>query len=199
MHMLSRKLDSSAELISELRAFITSGGSIGPLDERKVRAVVDSIKESFDHVGAISSNPYADIDQPYYASSMQYYRAKSLREKRCLLTYLLWRQKKVADAWWMARDNSIHSVLSPAEVSFLHDYDNVMVEYMTSFAIPLDLRAFLWRPPSTQQLEVRGLVDHLFVSSVTGVTISIYPGKQILLNFEEAESLIQQRVAELVN
>lgn len=192
------KADASVEIMSELRALIASGGSIGQLDERKVRAVVEAMRESFEHVSAISTNPYADPTQPYFASSMQYYRAKHLRDKRCLLAYLLWRQSKISEAWWVAQDNKLRAQLSPAETAYLQEYDSVMVEYMSSFAVPIDLRAFTWRPPSSQQLEVRGLVDRVFVSPISGNTISVLAGKQILLSFEEAELLLQQSVVELV-
>ncbi|KEG13905.1 GINS complex subunit 1 [Trypanosoma grayi] len=191
-------IDPSAELINELRALVVGGCAIVPFDERKVRAVVDSVSDSFRNLQSISRNPYADPSQPFYASSMKYYKAKYLRDKRCLLAYLMWRQSQMTKSWWEAKDNALSEVLAPCELSFLEEYNNIMVEYMTAFAVPLDLRAFTWRPPSTQQLEVRGLVNHVFVSPITGAVINLYKGKQILLGFEEAESLIQQGVVELV-
>jgi GINS complex subunit 1 len=196
--MSAKKQDASAELISELRALIASGGSIGAFDDQKVRAVLDNIQESYDYAQSIASNPYADMAQPYYASSVQYYRAKCLRDKRCVLTYMLWRQQQVADAWWGVRDNLLEPSLSSAEGRFLSDYHDIMVEYMTSFDIPLDVRAYLWRPPSVNQLEVRGLTHYEFRSSVSGKTIIINVGDQLFLSFEEAEPLIQQGIVELV-
>ncbi|EPY38109.1 GINS complex subunit 1 [Angomonas deanei] len=147
---------------------------------------------------SIENNPFADTTQPYYASSVHFYRSKCLRDKRSVMAYLLWRQGQITNAWWTAQDNTVRKHLSSAESTYLLEYNNLMVEYMTSFAIPVDLRAFLWRPPSAQQLEVRGLMNHVFVSPITGNTVSIYYGKQILLNFEDAESLIQQSVVELI-
>lgn len=194
----SNPVDPPAELMSELRALVASGGSINQLDERKVRNVVDGMRDAFDMMKSIESNPYANTSLPFYATPTQYYKAKYLRDKRCLLTYLLWRQKQISDAWWTAQDNHIRPSLSTDESEYLLEYNNLMVEYMTHFAVPVDLRAFLWRPPAFTQLEVRGLIDHVFVSPITGNTISIYSGKQILLNFEDAESLIQQHVVELV-
>ncbi|KAG8340694.1 hypothetical protein ERJ75_001012200 [Trypanosoma vivax] len=191
-------VDPSSELLNELRALVVSESTLVPFDERKVRAVVDDICDSFRFLESISRNPYADPLQPFYAGTMKYYRAKYLRDKRCLVAYLMWRQSQITRAWWEARDNALASMLTPCEKAFLQDYSNIMIEYMTSFAIPLDLRAFMWRPPSTRQLEVRGLVNHVFVSSITGAVINLYKGKQILLCFEEAESLIQQGVVELV-
>ncbi|KPA75027.1 hypothetical protein ABB37_08716 [Leptomonas pyrrhocoris] len=196
--MTTKKQDASAELISELRALIASGGSMGAVDDQRVRAVVDSMRESYQYAQSIVSNPYADLTQPYYASSVKYHRAKCLRDKRCVLTYLLWRQQQITDAWWGVRDNLLEPSLSNSEARFLSDYHEIMVEYMTSFDVPLDLRAYLWRPPSVNQLEVRGLTHYEFRSSVTGKTIIINIGDQLFLSFEEAEPLIQQSIVELV-
>lgn len=168
------------------------------LDEQKVRSVVEKINESYACIRSIATNPYADLTQPYYMSSMNYYRAKCLRDKRCLLTYLLWRQKQIAKAWWSVRDNLLEGFLSAAEAKYLSDYQGTMVEYMTSFDVPLDLRAYLWRPPSVQQLEVRGRCHYEFRSPVSGKTIIINTGDQLFLSFEEAEPLIQQGIVELV-
>ncbi|CBH14192.1 uncharacterized protein TEOVI_000558600 [Trypanosoma equiperdum] len=190
--------DPSSELINELRALVVSGSGLVPLDERKVHTVVENMTDAFRHLESISRNPFADPSQPYYSGAMRFYKAKCLRDKRCVVAYLLWRQSQITKSWWEARDNTISNMLAPCERTFLQDYNDVMVEYMTSFAVPLDLRSFTWRPPSTQQLEVRGLVNHVFVSSITGAVINLYKGKQILLGFEEAESLIQQGVVELV-
>ncbi|GET87345.1 hypothetical protein, conserved [Leishmania tarentolae] len=196
--MGSKKQDASAELLSELRALIVSGGSMGTLDEQKVRAVLEKINESYACIQFIATNPYADLTQPYYLSSMSYYRSKCLRDKRCVLTYLLWRQQKIAKAWWSVRDNLLEGSLSAAEAKYLSDYQNTMVEYMTSFDVPLDLRAYLWRPPSVRQLEVRGRCHYEFRSSVSGKTIIINTGDQLSLSFEEAEPLIQQGIVEVV-
>ncbi|KAG5504675.1 hypothetical protein JIQ42_06517 [Leishmania sp. Namibia] len=196
--MSSKIQDASAELLSELRALIASGGSMGTLDEQKVRSVMEKINESYACIRSVETNPYADPTQPYYMSSMNYYRSKCLRDKRCVLTYLLWRQEQIAKAWWGVRDNLLEGSLSPAEAKYLSDYQSTMVEYMTSFDVPLDLRAYLWRPPSVRQLEVRGRCFYEFRSSVSGKTIIINNGDQIFLSFEEAEPLIQQGIVELV-
>lgn len=191
--------DVSSELVSELRAIVASGNIFCPVDDRKVRSAVEDITEAYEHMQSILTNPYVDRAQLYYASSIMYYRAKCIRVKRCLLTYLLWRQRQLSRTWWMAQDTAMQSSMSSAEKAYLDEYDSTMVEYMTSFPVPIDLRAFTWRPPSFQQLEIRGLKNHLFVSPITGNTISIYVGEQINLGFEEAEMLIQQKIAELVS
>lgn len=196
--MSSNKQDASAELLGELRALIAGGGSLGPVDDQKVREVVEKMHDSYECVQSIKANPYADPAQPYYASSVKYYRAKCLRDKRCVVTYLLWRQEQIRKAWWGVRDNLLDGTLSSAEARYLADYQSTMVEYMTSFDVPLDLRSYLWRPPSVHQLEVRGRCHYEFRSSVSGKTIIINAGDQMFLSFEEAEPLIQQGIVTLV-
>lgn len=196
--MTSKKQDAAAELLSELRALIASGGGMGTFDDQRVRAVIDNVRESYDYAQSIATNPYADLSQPFYTSSVDYYRAKYLRDKRCAVAYMLWRQQQVTDAWWGVRDNLLEPSLSSAEARFLSEYHDTMVEYMTSFDVSVDLRAYLWRPPSVNQLEVRGRSHYEFRSSVSGKTIIINVGDQLFLCFEEAEPLIQQGIVELV-
>lgn len=199
--MLSRSgsIDASSELLSELRALLTSGGVLGEMDERRIRNVALHINDTYRQMQSIDSNPYLNKNDSFSGSAIQYYRAKYLRQKRCLLAYLLWRLNRIADSWWKSQDNRITGVLHSSEETYLQEYDNTMVEYMTALPIPLDLRAFSWRPPSVQQLEVRGLTNHFFVSPISGETVNIYVGKQILLNFEDAEPLIKQGFVELIN
>lgn len=191
-------IDSSSELVSELKALNVSGAALGDIDERRIRSVAESINDVYKHVDAIVSNPYVNLSDPTYASAVTYYRAKYLRQKRCLAAYLSWRLQRCSSAWWQARDDLISEMMTDAERQHAEEFDDTLVQYMSSFPVMLDLRSFSWRPPSLQQLEVRGLKDHRFVSVTSGETQSIYAGKQILLNFEEAEPLLQQGLVELV-
>lgn len=195
----SGNIDASSELLSELKALLTSGGVLGEMDERRVRNVALHINDTYRQMQAIDSNPYLDKSDSFSASSSQYYRAKYLRQKRCLLSYLLWRLNRITDAWWRSQDNRMTDVLHSSETAYLQEYDSTMVEYMTALPVPLDLRAFSWRPPSAQQLEVRGLKNHFFVSPISGENVNIYVGKQIFLNFEDAEPLIKQGFVELIS
>lgn len=190
-------VDASSELLSELKALIASGAKISEADERRIRNVSEAARDAYEQMTAIASNPFTDPAHPFSASAIQYYKAKYLRHKRCLLAYVSWRLKQIVAAWWRSEDNQmeIHS----SEVEYLQEFDDALVDYMASFPIPLDLRSFTWRPPTVTQLEVRGLRNHAFVSPISGETISIRVGMQVLLSFEEAESLIKQRVVELID
>lgn len=195
----SSRTDTCSELLNELRSLQCSGTALGEIDELRIRSVAEGINDSYKQLRNIETNPFVNALQPYGSSAISYYKAKYLRQKRCLVTYLLWRLQKISLAWWQTTDNQITDVLHPSEAEFLQTLDDIFVDYMTSFPIPLDLRAFWWRPPSVQQLEVRGLKNHMLISPISGETISIFAGKQILLRFEEAEPLIKQGVVELVS
>lgn len=191
-------IDTSLELLSELKAFQASGSSLNEIDERRVRSLALAISENFKKMVAIESNPFLDPSELFAFSAIRFYQAKYLREKRCLLSYLLSRLQKIANSWWKTEDHVLGDVLHSAEAIYLQELDDTMVDYMTTLPLPLDLRSFLWRPPSSQQLEVRGIKNYFWVSPISGETISIYTGKQFLLHFEEAEPLIKQGVVEVV-
>jgi GINS complex subunit 1 len=209
--------DAGLELLSELKAVSVSGvHQIPAMDDKRVRGVTDSVREAFRNVESVATNPYAVATEPFYASSIQFHRAKALRYKRCLITYLSWRLDCIGETWWDAREHTLtgnmtraaaapsapttsaSSSLSPGEAVYLRDYGGLMVEYMMSFAVPLDFRAFSWRPPSSSQVCVVGLKSCSFVSPLTGLVHTMYEGKRLRLNLEEAEQLLVQGIAQLV-
>jgi GINS complex subunit 1 len=194
MSAASRQLtDPATELLKEVKALNASGGVMTPVDGINVRSLASSVVDTFQNIEAMSINPFVNAADPYYASSLQYYRAKCLREKRCLVAYLKWRMDRATASWWETQDNLIMPQLTPAEQKYLKDYNDIMVEYMSSFAVPLDLRAFRWRPPTSQNITVRGLKASSFVGS-TGTTYHIEKGETHSMPCEEAERLIQQGI-----
>lgn len=193
-----KAVDAATELTVELKALISSGASLSVLDEKRVRAVADLCTDSHRTLEAVATNPFANARDPFFGSALQYHRAKALRAKRCLVSYLSWRIDKVTDAWWENRESGVTQMLNPAETVFMKEYTGVMVEYMMSFAAPLDLRAFTWRPPSCHLVAVSGKVECTFVSPLSGMVYSIYVGKRITLNMEEAEQLLLQDIVGLV-
>eukprot|EP00796_Vickermania_ingenoplastis_P001268 gene1268-726_t len=177
----NRSIDAATELIGELKALMSSGAGLAEMDERRVRAVAEDISNAYGDFRRILMNPYTNVENnPLFASACEHHRAKFLRQKRCLVAYLLWRLQQVTSAWWSAQENQLQrDLLHAAETQYLEEYDETMVEYMTSFPVPLDLH-------------------HFYVSPITNETIRICSGKQILLHFEEAEQLLKEGVVELV-
>lgn len=180
-----------------MRAFMASGGGLPPLDDRRVRQVCDAIRAAESAIDTVASNPYADIEDPFYSGAVTYLDAKRSRDERVLLSYLKWRMDTISELWWQDRETSCYPHLSQPEKGFLRDYNALMVGYMSSFEHPLDLRAYSWRSPAAQVLEVRGLKDYSFVSSTTGHVVSIYAGKQCCVSSVDAEALLRQDVVAL--
>jgi GINS complex subunit 1 len=106
----------------------------------------------------------------------------------------MWRLGKIVELWWDGRDHLLADVLTVPEKHFLEEFNQTVIDYMSSFPIDVDLRAYTWRPPLVQQLQVRGIKDYEFVSPSTQMTVSIATGKHFSMGFEDAEILIQQGI-----
>lgn len=195
----SRNGDPALELLKEVKALSTSGGQLPPFDEGNVQAAIQRMDDAHRRIDQLIENPYANPQDPYYASTLQYFRAKCLREKRIVVAYMKWRQERISEAWWEARDHTLQSSLTAPESSYLRSYNAAMVDYMTSFPVPLDLRSFWWQPPTAPLLRIRGLKDTQVVSMRTGDAIVLSSGKEMNLPFEEAERLVRQGLAVLTH
>jgi GINS complex subunit 1 len=189
-----RVADPAFELIKEIRALEAGTGGISPADNTNVRSLAHDITDAYHNIESMAVNPFVDPADAYYRSALQYYRAKTLRGKRCLVTYLMWRMDRVSAAWWESKDNLITPQLGSAEVQYLKEYNALMVDYMSSFAFPIDLRAFRLRPPSAQHVSVRGVKPLTFMSALSGITYHIEKDETYSMPSEEAERLIQQGI-----
>lgn len=189
------------ELIHELKALQSSETRFAQFDERRVRATIASINDADSELQGFIDNPHVNLNQPYFSAAPDLVRAAANRNRRCLATYLSWRLQALSGLWWEAQDDKVISFCTTAEREFLSDYNTVMVDYLNSFELPVDARAYLSRPPSvppSNLVEIRGLKTTSFVSTSSGEIVELYPGKVLSLPFDEAESLLQRGVAELV-
>ena len=116
------------------------------------------------------------------------------------MAYLKWRLDSIAALWWDSRDHLATSThATEAERVYADQYNAVMVEYMQTFDVPLDLRAHATRPPCfppSNIVEVRGRSSHVYVSPVTGRVVQLYSGKMCSVSVEDAEVLVREEVAE---
>jgi len=189
------------ELIHELKALQSSDTKFAQFDERRVRATIASINDAHSELQQFTNNPHVNLSRPYYSASPDLVHTAAQRNRRCLATYLNWRLQSLSGLWWEAQDDRVTPLCTTAEREFLAQYNTVMVDYLNSFSIPVDARAYLSRPPSvppSNLVEIRGLKNTSFVSTTSGEIVNLYPGKVLSLQFDEAESLLQRGVAELV-
>jgi GINS complex subunit 1 len=195
--------DPGPELLRDIKAIeASSTANIGAFDERRVRDIAQRINNMDADLHAVLSNPHVDLQDPYYSALPVYLRASIVREKRCLVTYLKWRLERLSGLWWMSREQvALASSATQAETEFVRQYNAMMVEYMQTFPVAVDLRSYTSRPPCfppTNIVEVRGLKAHTFVSPLSGRVLQVYPGKLCSFSVEDAEVLVQQEVAEYV-
>jgi hypothetical protein len=198
----TRRTDAALELVHEIRALETSGSALGPIDDRRIRAVVTRVKELEAAQADTLRNPHINADDPYYAGLPAHLRTAMLRDKRCLVAYLQWRLDSVTQLWWEGREDSATHHMTSVEAEYARQHSAVLADYMTTaFPVPLDLRAYTSRPPSfppTNMVKVRGLAEVAFVSPSSFKTVSMYKGKTGIVAFEDAERLVQQGAAEFM-
>lgn len=189
------------ELIHDLKALQTSDARFAAFDERRVRATVAAINEAESELQALRDNPHVNTSHSYFAVGPAVVQAAADRSRKCLAAYLSWRLQALTALWWDAMDDRVLMQCTTAERKFLSEYSSTMLDYLGAFQVPVDARTYLSRPPSvppSNLVEIRGLVTTSFVSTNSGDTVDLYPGKVMSLPFDEAENLLQRGVAELV-
>jgi hypothetical protein len=190
--------DAAIELIHELKALEASGAALAPFDEKRVQDAAAKVAELDAEFAAHLNNEFVDRKDPFYVGLPVALRAAMNRNKRCIAAYNLWRLNSLTGLWWEGRDHETTAQQTPAERDFLREYNSLLCDYMAAFDTPLDLRAFISRPPTfppSSRVEVLGLRDHSFVSPVEFKLVTIEQGNLSKLAFEDAEPLVLQGVA----
>lgn len=115
-----------------------------------------------------------------------------LRDKRCLLSYLYWRTKRVVQLRWETGRQipaELKANMGPTEIEFFQSYDDILGEYMRS--VNLDLTANV-TPPKEPFIEVRALQDCGEIVSSDGTSIRLDKNTTNLVRREDVEHLIKQ-------
>jgi hypothetical protein len=192
---------AAAALLQELRALDSGGVRLAPYDERRVRDAIAGVEDACAELRALRSNAHVDPNDPFFAALPALLRAAAVRGRRAVAAYQLRRLRALTGLWWDAAEEKALPLCTAAERQFLEAYAQLGVDYAASFSPAVDLRAYLTRPPSqppNNTVRVRAVHDTAFVSSATGETVLLYPGKQLLLPFDEAEGLLQRGAAVLL-
>nr|CCA25651.1 DNA replication complex GINS protein PSF1 putative [Albugo laibachii Nc14] len=114
-----------------------------------------------------------------------------LRNKRCLLAYLMARVNKIKALRWelgAVVPDGLRKSLSQAEIQFFHAYDQQLSDYMAD--LDLDVTTDL-APPKNLYIEVRVLHDCGELMTESGV-INLQANSTHFLRRFDAEPLIRQ-------
>ncbi|KNH06811.1 DNA replication complex GINS protein PSF1 [Perkinsela sp. CCAP 1560/4] len=183
-------------------------------DEENVQSCAQCINSSWNMMHRDLGNPHVILSDSFYQSRLQILRAQALHNKRCMCAYMKARIDHITSSWWGMRGLDEYAsrasmgeasqgtdipvgALSDAEREFLRKYEALNVSYMKALG-GVDLRlASGGRPPSIQRhVILKGLEDYIGISTVSGRTIEIYPGKCLNVTFEDAMPLLVAGVAE---
>ncbi|BAM82393.1 hypothetical protein, conserved [Cyanidioschyzon merolae strain 10D] len=198
---------AATALVSELR-----DAQHLPLYRRDLlQRVVDEILEEYAQLEkgieawrSGSSQQGSRVEDRALQGSLLVRRARLLRNKRCVLAYLVNRLRRVEQACWN-RDPTIYSgpsedkgttgrataLLSEAERTYASRYEALLAAYGS--AVGLDLRSALLVPPKEEFIEVRVLEDcgDFFMAS-SGQSAHLAKGTVHFVRRADVELLIQQ-------
>ena len=188
----------------------------GAFDEDNVHGCTQCINGAWNMLQRDLGNPHVNADDPFFQSRLQVLRGQALHNKRCMCVYLKARIDHITTSWWgtcgideplpRAKPGEAPPTaeipgkfLSEAERDFLRQYEELNVSYMNALG-DVDIRlASTGRPPSGRRhIVLKGLKDHIGISSVTGRTIEVYPGKCMNMIYEDAIPLLAAGIVEEV-
>ncbi|XP_059149499.1 DNA replication complex GINS protein PSF1-like [Physella acuta] len=188
--------EKALDLVRELHR--TTGGTLPPYNEDKIRQVLEEIKTLYDQNK--DQVHFAAEGQPGLVSSIQVRHAGIQRNKRCLLAYLYNRLEHIRKMRW-----EFGSVLPPDvkynmcehEVQWFNQYNRLLANYMRSIGENggLDLTQDM-KPPKTLYVLVRCIMDHGEFETQDGNVILLKKNSQHYLLRSECEHLIRQGVLE---
>lgn len=87
-----------------------------------------------------------DRQKPYIQTELLVQHLSILRNKQCMLAYLMYRARKLQELRWELSSETlpeeIASCLSPQEKRFKDDYNQILRQYMSDIGIDLTLVRF---------------------------------------------------------
>lgn len=192
--------------------------SMSQYDEESIRAVVAEIEQHVERTGVITrnieeierqANPDTPADQrfinwgnyPGDALAMVVHCESIKRNKRLLLTYMTERVERIKYVRWRSKllPQKIKELLSPGELEFFEEYDQVLSRYMATclggsyFDLTLDVL-----PPKSPFLSIRVLQDQGEVMFSFG-RLHLRKGTVHSIPADEAEPLIREGFVECLN
>lgn len=189
------------KLVHRAKACRTGGPTeLTELDEVSLNGAIQGIRSLYESHQRDLGNPYIVMSDLYYTTKMEAVRAQMFHDKRCICSYLKSRLDALTHVWWnspggVTSTTVILDKACPGEKAFVRDHASLMVAYMSSLG-GLDLRMAAHGPPKVQRyVLLQGVRDYVFVSTMSGRTVQVYPGKCLSLVHEDATALVSAGVA----
>ncbi|KAH9499536.1 DNA replication complex GINS protein PSF1 [Bulinus truncatus] len=188
--------EKALDLIRELKR--TSGGSLPPFNEDKIRQVIEEMRTLFEQNRDTAK--FAAEGQHDVLAAIQIRHAGIQRNKRCLLAYLYNRLEHIRGMRWefgSVLPADVKYNMCENEVQWFNQYNRLLANYMRSIGESggLDLTQDM-KPPKTLYVLVRCLMDHGEFETQDGTIILLKKNSQHYLMRSECEHLIRQGVLE---
>lgn len=173
----------------------------------EIKALYDQLKEL--------STDKEKVTDPLYKCPLYLYHICAQRNKRCLLAYLKYRTDALNVLRWQAGTiipSDMKLKLSPDEIKYFEEYDNILGKYMGGTGIDLfavsRLRRFSTtflisivqdlQPPKSLYIEVRVLQDYGEILTDSG-TVNLEKNTTHFLRRSDVEHLICQNVLKQIS
>eukprot|EP00871_Galdieria_phlegrea_P004884 jgi/Galph1/5397/GphlegSOOS_G4022.1 len=195
--------DTATELVRQLY----KSNTLPPFNESAISRVTNEIVEIYQKLVQMLESESNDLSDPSKGGTALFYHRIILRNKRCILAYLLCflkvyvsniryrlhRLYALCDSRWDQLDQQntsedIESHMSSSEKEFLMEYDNILSKY--SEACSMDLTSLL-NPPRSLFIEVRVVKDCGTIMTENG-TVHLKKDTLHYLKRSDVELLIQQ-------
>eukprot|EP00037_Helgoeca_nana_P021055 m.211176 g.211176 ORF g.211176 m.211176 type:complete len:192 (+) comp25501_c0_seq1:71-646(+) len=180
--------DAAVELLRELRR--SAPHTIPAYNEDRVRQAVEEIHSLFGEVRKTLEQFPSEKNAPPVAGSMMIQYEAILRNKRCVLAYLMERVKRLQLLRWdvgAVLPPELKESLSLQETEFFVQYNRSLNTYTRNVGIDLTTDLL---PPKELFIEVRCLEDIGEIATEDG-TVQLEEGSQHFLRRSDVEPLIR--------
>ncbi|KAG8905730.1 DNA replication protein psf1 [Tulasnella sp. 403] len=168
--------------------------------QREIRMLQTDLTTTVEAAQANALTP----SQPILCASTFYHMAIR-RNKRCLLAYHAHRLERLKELYWASggalphilTDAEVRSKLSPHEVDFLREYNNMISDYRNDFLDVLDVAAGITTPPKDLRVVVEVVRECGAIQTESG-SIDFKKGQRYQVLRSNVEHLIVQGYLEVV-
>lgn len=193
--------DAAATLITDARRSKGMDALLKYNDET-VRNVVREMRSlESDMDAAVEENATGGDGEPPpgVICEVTIYHHAARHNKRCLLAYLSNRVDRLKDAYWQSGgalphvlgDSDFRQKMSPQEVDFLREYNQLIMDYRSEVLDVLDVAAGLMSPPKELNVEVEVVKDCGTIHTGQG-DIDFRKGRRFMVRRADVEHLIVQ-------
>ncbi|KAF2071576.1 hypothetical protein CYY_007109 [Polysphondylium violaceum] len=181
--------EKAIELLRELKRT----DSLLAYGDTSIKRTVEEINALHKELIETISEHLEDKKTPYILSHSAVFQLSILRNKRCILAYLMERLNRIREYRWNSGTSllstDLKENLSPNESKFFADYDRLLTDYNAKIGLDLTMDP---QPPKELFIEVRVLKELGQVVLNSGITVNLHLNTTHFLRRSDVSNLIAQ-------